>query len=307
MAELRAKRVVLATGVRETPRAARLVSGTRPLGVITTGALQSTVYLGNRVPCTRPVIIGSELVSFSALLTCRHAGIHPVAMVEARSRPTAWRVAALLPRMQGIPLLVSTRLERIEGRQRVSGVIVREPSGISRRIPCDGVVFSGCFVAESTLARMGHLVIDDGTGGPAVDNRWRCSDPDYFAVGNLVHPADSAGSCWREGNALARFVASSLEEDQPAVDAAVTIETASPAIRYVSPQRLARGDDSSSAVPLRVRFAAAGSGHVSLLSGDRAILRRRVHALPESQVRLILPWRALSPGIDSLQLRFDDD
>ena len=36
---------VLATGCRERPRAARLVPGTRPLGVFTTGALQQLVYL----------------------------------------------------------------------------------------------------------------------------------------------------------------------------------------------------------------------------------------------------------------------
>ena len=70
--EMRPRRVILATGVRETPRAARLTSGTRPLGVVTTGALQSSVYLGNGAPCTRPVIVGSELVSYSALLTCCH-------------------------------------------------------------------------------------------------------------------------------------------------------------------------------------------------------------------------------------------
>ena len=36
-------------------------------------------------PFERPVIIGSELVSFSALLTCRHLGIRPVAMIEENS------------------------------------------------------------------------------------------------------------------------------------------------------------------------------------------------------------------------------
>src|SRR3546814_11836007 len=63
--------LLLATGVRETSRAARLIGGARPLGVVTTGALQSLVYLAGRRPFERPVILGTELVSFSALLTCR--------------------------------------------------------------------------------------------------------------------------------------------------------------------------------------------------------------------------------------------
>ncbi|MCJ8300827.1 MAG: FAD-dependent oxidoreductase, partial [Pseudomonadales bacterium] len=52
-----AKRVLIATGVRETPRSARLVTGARPLGITTTGALQSMFYLKGLVPFKRPVVI----------------------------------------------------------------------------------------------------------------------------------------------------------------------------------------------------------------------------------------------------------
>ena len=40
MQGLNAERIVICTGNRETPRSARLVSGSRPLGIVTTGALQ---------------------------------------------------------------------------------------------------------------------------------------------------------------------------------------------------------------------------------------------------------------------------
>src|SRR5262249_5894983 len=43
--ELRVPAILLAFGLRETPRSARLVGGDRPWGVITTGALQQFVYL----------------------------------------------------------------------------------------------------------------------------------------------------------------------------------------------------------------------------------------------------------------------
>ncbi len=59
--DITARRVLLATGIRETPRAGRLVSGARPFGIFTTGALQRFVYLEGMLPCRRPVIIGSEL------------------------------------------------------------------------------------------------------------------------------------------------------------------------------------------------------------------------------------------------------
>ncbi|TMJ38229.1 MAG: FAD-dependent oxidoreductase, partial [Alphaproteobacteria bacterium] len=69
---IRARRVLIATGVRETPRSARLVGGARPVGVLTTGALQNFIYVKKSKPFRRPVVIGTEIVSFSALLTCRH-------------------------------------------------------------------------------------------------------------------------------------------------------------------------------------------------------------------------------------------
>ncbi|HID68792.1 MAG TPA: FAD-dependent oxidoreductase, partial [Roseibacterium sp.] len=60
--ELQAERVVLCTGVRESSRAQRFIGGARPQGVISTGALQSMVYLHGMRPFRRPVIIGTELV-----------------------------------------------------------------------------------------------------------------------------------------------------------------------------------------------------------------------------------------------------
>ncbi|WP_134568983.1 NAD(P)/FAD-dependent oxidoreductase, partial [Pseudomonas aeruginosa] len=50
---LRATRVLLATGARETPRSARLLGGDRPLGVINTGALQAYLYLQGLKPFER--------------------------------------------------------------------------------------------------------------------------------------------------------------------------------------------------------------------------------------------------------------
>jgi len=61
--EFAAKTVVLATGTRESSRAARLVGGNKIAGVMNTGELQQRVYLNHEKPFDRPVIIGSEWVS----------------------------------------------------------------------------------------------------------------------------------------------------------------------------------------------------------------------------------------------------
>ena len=182
-ATLKGQRVLLALGTRESPRAARLVSGSRPWGVVTTGALQQMVYLAGLRPFERAVIVGSELVSFSNLLTMRHAGIRPLALVEEGPRIIAPGPARAIARLVfGARVLTGTRVVAVHGGARVSGVEV-ERDGQREILECDGVVFSGRFVPESAILQSSHLALDPATGGPVVDQYGRCSDPSYFAAG----------------------------------------------------------------------------------------------------------------------------
>ena len=84
---LRARAVVLATGCRERPRAARFVAGSRPQGVMTTGMLQQLVYLLGEAPGRRAVVVGAEHVSFSSLLTLEHGGAEAAAIVTSPAAP----------------------------------------------------------------------------------------------------------------------------------------------------------------------------------------------------------------------------
>jgi len=304
--EIGARRVVICTGNRELPRAARLVSGTRPLGVVTTGALQVMTYQKRRIPFRRPVIVGSELVAFSALLTCRHFGIRPVAMLEREARITAWRAAALLPPLLGTQLLTATSLEAIRGDERVSGVEIRQAGSPPRRLDCDGVIFSGNFVAESSLVRTSHLQLDAASSGPVVDQYHRCSDPDYFACGNLLHPVDTAGWCWAEGRRLARHVLASLGDELPPPGDAVAIVGNSPAIRYFTPQRIVtRGGPAAPGSCLQIRFVDNRRGRLLLRSGDSTLVQRRVNAHREQRILLPLPSPAELSGTGSLILEFE--
>lgn len=303
---VKARRVLLAAGVRETPRAPRMVSGTRPMGVLTTGALQSMVYLKSRSPFMRPLIVGTELVSFSALLTCRHAGIRPVAMVEKRSRPTAWRAAAWFPITLGVGILMNTEVTCIEGKERVSGVILRNDSGKTEHLTCDGVVFTGQFVSESALARLGQLEMAPASGIPVVDQFGRCSDPHVFAAGNMLHPADSSGRCWRDGVETAGSIVRSLDAELPEPNGFTAVASAAPAIRYITPQRLVpdRHQDGKG-VPVMVRFADEARGKLHLWADESHVLGVRVRAIPEKRVLLHIPYRILSAAPKTITLTFD--
>ena len=86
----RPARSSLATGARERPRPARLIPGDRPSGVYTTGQLQNLVHLHHGKVGKRAVVVGAELVSWSAVMTLRHAGCATVAMTTLYPSPESY-------------------------------------------------------------------------------------------------------------------------------------------------------------------------------------------------------------------------
>jgi NADPH-dependent 2,4-dienoyl-CoA reductase/sulfur reductase-like enzyme len=303
---LKARRVVLATGIREASRAARLVSGARLAGICNTGALQAMVALKNLAPFRRPVIVGSELVAFSAVLTCLGAGIRSVAMIEEAERVTARWPSALLCRVAGIPLLLRSRLERIDGRERVESVTIVDSEGRTRTLACDGVLFTGGFTPEAALARCGHLRVDAASGGPVVDQFGRCSDPVFFAAGNLLRPVETAGWSWKEGREIGRCVAADLAGLLPPAAAHISIRPASDLIKLAVPQRLSVPLGDAGMQFLQLRLARRASGVLTARDGSGVIWRRHLEGLPER--RILIPLRDLVQGATggSMELRFED-
>jgi thioredoxin reductase len=275
--------VLLAMGARETPRSARLVSGARPWGVMNTGALQQFVYLHGKQPFERPVIVGSELVAFSTLLTLRHVKARPAAMIEAGPRITARRPGDWIARLGfGVPVLLNTKLLRILGPDRVEGVEIDRGKG-PERLDCDGVVFTGRFRPENALLAGSHLAVDPGTRGPAIDQFWRCSDPSYFAAGNLLRGIETAGQCWREGTAAARIIAATLLGKLPPAQTGVPVQAAG-ALAYVYPQRLVAADPIDPELLFFGRARAAARGDLVVRGDDTIISLRKVDVLPERRI-----------------------
>ncbi len=281
-----ARAVLLATGARETSRAARFIGGTKPGGVLNTGALQDMVTLRGLRPFRAPVVVGTELVSFSALLTCRLAGIRPVAMIEPGSRTTARFPTGLFPRLIGVPLDFDTSVVSVEGRDRVEAVIVSGPAG-TRHIAADGLLLTGGFRPEATLARSGHLTVDPATGGPEIDEFGRCSDPWFFAAGNVLRGVETAGWSWSEGRAVARQIARALRGELPSSQS-TRIALSGGGLKYAVPQRIAGGPRPAFET-LQLRAARPIRGRLAVNADDREISGRGLAALPERRIALPLP------------------
>ncbi len=193
--------VVLATGVRERPRSARLVPGDRPAGVFTTGALQRFVQHHHAPLGGRAVVVGAEHVSYSAVLTLRHAGCETVAITTPFDQHQTYRSLAWATARK-VPLRTGVDVAEVVGRRRVEAVVLTDGS----RIECDMVVFTGDWVPDHELARRAGVPMLPVAKAPVVDAGMHTEVRGVFAIGNLVHPAETADVCALDGEHVAAGV-----------------------------------------------------------------------------------------------------
>ncbi len=208
IARVYADAIVLATGARERPRSARMVWGDRPVGVYTTGQLQQLVHLNHDTVGRKAVIVGAELVSWSAALTLKKSGCRIQALI---SRFPASESYALFRRVGsiffGTSVVKESTVVAVYGKSRVEAVEIENiRTGERRRIPCDTVIFSGDWIPDYELAWQAGVKIDDVTGSPIVTNTMMTSQPGLFSVGNLNHPVETADVVALEGREVAQRV-----------------------------------------------------------------------------------------------------
>lgn len=275
-----ASAVLLATGARERPRAARLVPGDRAQGVYTTGELQQAVYVHGRPIGSRALVVGAEHVSFSAMMTLRHAGVTVVALVTEADRHESYAAFHLGARtLFGTRVLTRTTVAGIRGRGRVSEVLL-DRDGRRSVIPCDTVVFTGDWIPDHELARTRGAEFTGWTRAPSVDATGETTVAGVFAAGNLCHPvetADVAALGGRHvGEAVARRLRRSVDE---AREAGVRIEV-DDALAWAFPDRLRSTADlpPRGRLSLRARISAP-LPQITVTQDDRTLWQHRVPRL----------------------------
>ncbi|MGL4745439.1 MAG: NAD(P)/FAD-dependent oxidoreductase, partial [Dermatophilaceae bacterium] len=241
---IEADAVILATGARERPRAARRIPGDRPDGVYTTGELQNLVHLRHAAVGRHAVIVGAELVSWSAVLTLRESGCAVAALVSTYPRSEAYAAFALTGRaVLRAPVIPHSRVTRIDGTKHVRSVEIEDlRTGRRRQIACDTVVTTGDWVPDHELPRLAGLDLDPATRGPVVDSSLATSQAGVFAVGNVVHPVDTADGAALDGRHVAAAVRTWLDRAVSPTPPTARLEVrAARPFRWVTPQRVAPG------------------------------------------------------------------
>lgn len=283
--DIEAQAIVLATGVRERPRSARLVPGDRGAGVMTTGALQQLAMQGIR-PGNVAVIVGAEHVSFSAVLTLHHAGCRVAAMVTSLQHHQTYTPLRLATSTRHrVPIITEQDIASIEGRDQVRSVTLTS----GRRIECDTVVFTGDWLPNNELARSGDLTLDANHRGPIVDGALRTSRTGVFAAGNLTHPAEASDICALQGRHLSASLLDWLStEHWPANPVAVRAEHP---IRWISPAML-HPQDPAPRDRFVLRVSEFGEARrIEVTQGERTLWRGNI-------VGSLVPNRSLSIAAD---------
>ncbi len=230
--------VILATGCFESSRHARQIPGTRPSGIYTTGTLQQLVNLGRfEFRGRRAVIIGSELVALSSVLTLKKAGASVIAMVEEDPELHSYAYPAeAMARLYHFPIFKDTAVHEVFGDERVEGVGLLTGQR-TFQMDCDMVIITGRFRPESTLIDNTPIQRDPASSGPSVNLDLMTSAPNILAAGNILRGADMHDLCALEGKLAAQSILRTLESDRIPAGPCFTIR-AEPPIRYVVPQRI---------------------------------------------------------------------
>jgi sarcosine oxidase subunit alpha len=156
--QVRAKRVVLATGALERPL---VFPGNDRPGVMLASAVQDYIGRFGVVAGDTAVIFTNNDRAYASALALLDAGARVAAVVDSRAGPQEELVAAIEAR--GAAVLKSAVAVATRGAPALTGVKVREASGAERWIAADLLAMSGGFSPTTQLFRQsgGRLAWDE--------------------------------------------------------------------------------------------------------------------------------------------------
>ena len=195
---LEAKAVILAMGCRERSRGALNVAGSRPAGVYSAGTAQKYVNIKGYMPGKSVVILGSGDIGLimARRMTLEGAKVLAVCEIMPYSSGLKRNIAQCLDDFN-IPLYLNHTITKIEGKERVTGVVVskvdenKKPiAGTEMHFDCDTVLFSVGLIPENELTKQADILISPRTRGAVVYQNRETQAEGVFACGNVLQVHD---------------------------------------------------------------------------------------------------------------------
>ncbi|WP_373599526.1 NAD(P)/FAD-dependent oxidoreductase [Paraclostridium bifermentans] len=283
---IKADAIVLAMGCRERTRGAIDIPGYRPAGVYNAGAAQRLANMEGYMVGKEIVIYGSGDIGLimARRMTLEGAKVKAVVEINPHSSGLTRNIVQCLDDF-GIPLMLSTGITHIDGKERVKGVTIcrldenRNPiKGEEEYISCDTVLLSVGLIPENELSAEVGVELDRKTSGPIVNNSMATNIDGVFACGNVVHVHDLVDFVTKEskiaGKNAALYVLDKLNKGQEAKT------VAGDGIIYVVPQNIDVNSDEDVNLFMRVREIYKNKKLV-VRSGEEVILeKKRLHMIP---------------------------
>ena len=284
--EVSADAIVLAMGCRERTRGAIDIPGYRPAGVYNAGAAQRLSNMEGYMVGKEVVIYGSGHIGLimARRMTLEGAKVKAVVEVNPHSSGLTRNIVQCLDDFD-IPLMLSTGISYIHGKERVSGVTLnkldanRNPiEGTEEFIECDTVLLSVGLIPENELSVEAGVNLDNRTSGPIVNNSMLTNIEGVFACGNVVHVHDLVDFVTKESRIAGKNAALYAQNK---LDKNPTVATlANEGISYIVPQSIDTTCDEDINLFMRVRNIYKNKKLV-VRSDDKVILeKKRLHMIP---------------------------
>ncbi|MCY6483270.1 FAD-dependent oxidoreductase [Clostridium aestuarii] len=198
LVQIKAQAIILAMGCRERPRGAINIPGSRCAGIYSAGTAQKFVNIEGYMPGKEVVILGSGDIGLimARRMTFEGAKVKAVVELMPYSGGLKRNIVQCLDDY-GIPLKLSHTVTKIEGKDRVEGIIIAKVDenlksipGTEEHIKCDTLLLSVGLLPENELSKSAGVKLSNVTGGPQVNEIMETSEDGIFACGNVLHVHD---------------------------------------------------------------------------------------------------------------------
>lgn len=297
---IRAKAVIVATGCRERSRGALNIAGSRPAGIYSAGTAQKYINVKGYLPGKRVVILGSGDIGLimARRMTLEGAKVLAVAEIMPYSSGLKRNIAQCLDDF-GIPLYLEHTVTKIEGKDRVTGVVVarvdenkRPIAGTEMHFDCDTVLFSVGLIPENEVLRSANASIVPNTKGAAVDQSRQTSIRGVFSCGNTLHVHDLVDFVSEEAEIAGRSAAKYLSGQMQSQKTVNCVNGEN--IAYVVPQRINLPSNENVKLFFRVRGVYKDCTIKVTADGKTLASRKKKVVAPGEMETLTLTPEALS-------------
>lgn len=316
-----AKAVVLAMGCRERPRGALNIPGYRPAGIYSAGTAQRLVNMEGFMPGKKVVILGSGDIGLimARRMTFEGAEVQVVAEVMPYSGGLKRNIVQCLDDY-GIPLKLSHTVIDIEGKDRLTGVVIAEVGPDRKPIPgtevhydCDTLLLSCGLIPENELSKQAEVELSPITSGPIVDESLETNIEGVFACGNVLHVHDLVDYVSEEAGIAGKNAALYVKEryGKESVKSGNVIKiNAVQGARYTVPSSI-HLENMADMLTVRFRVGAVfKNSYISVYFNDERVQHRKKQVMaPGEMEQIILKKKALEEyeGLETITVKIEEE